>query len=813
MNIEKSKESLLKDKQCLHCKSPVSGDNEYCCLGCKSAHGLISGLGLNNFYKYLEEQVSRDKLQLNRDTKLEEVDMYEFIQEDENGGYSLNLLVEGIHCSSCVWLIEEALKKQEGVTHVRLNMSTRKLVIEWSGKKKSGNKYANLIRNMGYKATAFDPETMKTENDKEQKSLLLALAVAGFSSGNIMLMSVALWSTSQAIMGIATRDFIHLISAIIALPTVVFSGRVFFKSGFKALINKRTNMDIPISIAIILTTAISIWEGINSAEHTYFDSVTMLIFFLLIGRYLDVKSKNKARSAAGDMLKLVSNSALLVDTENGMLKNIPTSKIAIGDIIQVNSGDKFPIDGVLQDGYSTEIDTSIITGESIPREHNYGDEVFAGTVNLGDTVRLQATQLSKKSLLSEVIKLMEKAESSNSKYNDISAKAIKIYAPLVYLAGLSTFLFWYFIGEHDAKESLITAISVLIITCPCAFGLAVPTVQVLSNGRLFRNGIMLKNAEALEKLTKITHAIFDKTGTITKGKPVLQKFDDKLMNKSDVDIIISMASKSNHPYSKAIYDKFSSDVDGSHLSDVENISENAGQGLEYIDEVTGDKYRLGKVSWAVFDGSMSDASYENGKNIKADLQGVSFSKNGHEIINFRFTDEVRADANYVIDGLDEIDIKSKLISGDSVEAVKEIAIEVGFEEYVGAALPADKMQNIEDIHNQNSDNMVLMVGDGLNDAPAMAAADVSISPSSALYITQNSADIVFQGEDLSPILTAIKTAKSSVNVIKQNFAIAFAYNFIAIPVAFLGYVTPLVAAAAMSGSSILVVLNSFRVNK
>jgi Cu2+-exporting ATPase len=768
-------------KECLHCKSEFYGAGDYCCSGCETANKLISGLGLKNFYKYLENQISRTNLKLNDNSVIEEVDMTEFVIKEDDGTYTLNLLVEGLHCSSCVWLIEEALKKQENITHARLNMSTRRLVIKWQGGKKLGSEYTNLIRKMGYKATPFDPETMKTEESKEQRNMLLAMAVAGFASGNIMLLSVALWSTTQEIMGVATRDFIHLISAMIAIPTVVFSGRVFFKSAIVALSNRKTNMDVPISLAIILTTLVSIWEWFDSAEHTYFDSVTMLVFFLLIGRYLDVKSKNKARSAASEMLRLMANSANIIMSD-GSLKTIPASKIQIGDIIQVNTGDKFPIDGVIIEG-ETEIDTSIITGESVPKLHKKDDEVFAGTINLGQTIRIKATKPSEKSLISEVIKLMEKAEDSSTKYNSISDKAVKIYAPLVYFAGLGTFLFWHFYNGAEFKDSLIIGISVLIITCPCAFGLAVPTVQVLASSRLFKNGIMLKNGNALEELSKVTLAVFDKTGTLTLGKP-------KLINKEDIPqehlkIAASLAAKSNHPYSKAIVNEYSG-----KLIDLE-VSELSGKGLEA--EYQGKTYKLGKPDWVI------------GK----EGEGIILSENGKELASFKFSDEIRGNASEIIKELKERNITPSLVSGDNQQEVRRIANLVSIENYRYSVMPNEKVSEVENL--KKGGNSVLMVGDGLNDAPALAHADVSISPSNAIHITQNSADIVFQGERLSPIITCIDTARKSISVIKQNFGIAFVYNLIAIPIAFLGYVTPLVAAAAMSFSSILVVLNSFRV--
>lgn len=541
------------DKKCLHCSTSFSGEGEFCCHGCKAAYNIISSLKLKNFYKYIDNQIDRSDLNL-QDKKFDDIDISEFIIEDDTSQdskstrYTLNLMVDDLHCPSCVWLIEEVLKKQPEIIHARLNMSTKRLVINWHGERFHGNKYVNLIRKLGYNVRSYDPNISSFEDRKKQQSLLVALAVAAFASGNIMLLSVSLWSTSQEVMGIATRDFIHLISAIIAIPTIIFSGRVFFASAFKALINGRSNMDVPISIAIILTALVSVWEWLNSAEHTYFDSVTMLTFFLLIGRYLDVRTRNKARSAVAEMVSYANNSAQKI-LDDGSVKMIPSSKLQIGDIIQVNAGDKIPIDGVIIGG-KTEVDMSIINGESLPKEISKDDEVFAGTLNLGQTIKVKVTEISDKSLLSEIIKLIEKSEHTKTKYDLISDKAISLYSPIVYFSGIITLIFWYIFVDIAFKDAVIIAISVLIITCPCAFGLAVPTVQILSSGALFKRGIMLKNPNALEILSHVSTVIFDKTGTITLGRFELKNRSD--ISDADFDIAYSMAINSSHPYSKAI---------------------------------------------------------------------------------------------------------------------------------------------------------------------------------------------------------------------------------------------------------------------
>ncbi len=710
------------------------------------------------------------------------------VKESENS-YTINLMVDGMHCPSCVAIIENALKKQSEITFARLNLSTKRLKISWNGLKTKADEWVQLINNMGYTALPFDSESSNTLEQQESKFLLRTLAVSAFASMNLMLFSIPLWSSSSAEMGEATRTMFHWIQAIIAIPTIAYCGIPFYSSALKALRSGHTNMDVPISVAIILATLMSLFETINFGEHSYFDSAVMLVFFLLIGRYLEARARGKAREAAKHLLKSLSGFAT-ISLEDGKNQTIPITEIKEGMIVIVASGEKISADGVIISGES-EIDNSLITGESIPHNAKIGDNVFAGTLNISSAIRIKVSKPHEKSLISEIVKLMETAEQSQAHYVTLADRISKWYTPVVHILALATFVGWMVLSNSTSWQvALLYSATVLIITCPCALGLAVPVVQILASSRLMRGGILLKSGSALERMAGITHAVFDKTGTLTLGKPKL--INAEKISSSDMKIAASMAANSKHPLSIAITKEY----DGELLS--LNTTEISGSGLE--SEYDGSIFRLGKPEWCV--SNLEDLSNHS------NVSNIALSKDGNLVTQFEFTDELKSDAHYVIKELNKIGIKTSLLSGDNPEITKSIAQELSISEFKGGLNPKEKNEIIQSM-KQNGFN-VLMVGDGLNDAPSLSSATVSMSPSSAIDITQNAADIVFQGEKLEPILKALKTAKFSQRLVKENFFLATIYNVIAIPIAVLGYVTPLIAAIAMSSSSIIVILNAMR---
>lgn len=704
-----------------------------------------------------------------------------FTTTESDGASSLNLLIDGMHCPSCVAIIENALKKQSAVISARLNLSTKRLQVKWNGGVELGEQWVSLINGMGYRAVPFDPQTAETSEKKEEKFLLRCLAVAGFASGNLMLFSIPLWTSDNVEMGEATRTFFHWIQAAISIPAIAYCGIPFYSSAWKAMRSFKTNMDVPISVAVILATIMSLFETITFGSHSYFDSAVMLLFFLLIGRYLEARARGRARSAAHDLLQMMTGFASVLH-EGGKQESIPLSDIKEGMILLVAAGEKVGADGVVISGNS-EVDTSLITGESQPQKISEGAALFAGTINMIAPITMRVTKAGERSLLWEIIKLMESAEQAQAKYVTVADKISGWYTPVVHILAAGTFIGWMMFSNVQWQVALLYAATVLIITCPCALGLAVPVVQVLASGKLMRSGILLKSGSALERLASITHAVFDKTGTLTLGKPTLTSTHSS----EQLQLAASLAVNSKHPLSQAIVKAYKGELLTLSVDEIQ------GCGLQ------ANGVKLGKRSWAT---NLPDDN-EN-------MLELWLAEDGKEPIRFTFADKLREDAKEIITQLQSIGIKTSLLSGDRQEVTKDIAMKLGIENFAGGLSPVEKTEKIAELKASGAN--VLMVGDGLNDAPSLSSATISISPASAMDITQNAADIVFQGDKLQPVLTALNIAKFSQILVKQNFLLAILYNVIAIPLAVAGYVTPLVAAIAMSSSSLLVIANAMRLN-
>jgi len=773
---------------CQHCGLPNrNAEDKFCCKGCKLACQIINNLGLKNYYqtRLLSNQIKPVKPEENC-----HIDISEFANQIDENIFFINMMIDGLHCAACIWLIENALKKQPMVKKARINMSAKRLYLEWQGDKNDGNNLVRLIFSLGYRLIPFDAEFLQVSEKKYDSSILKALGVAGFASGNVMLISVALWANSSLQMGVATRNLLYWVSALIALPAIIYSGRIFIVSAFNSVKKGRANMDLPIAVAIFLASIISVFEAITKGEHAYFDSVIMLIFFLLVGRYLDFSARRKAFSIVGDLMMLSGISATII---LGNKHKIIASKDLQKDmILNVAMGEKIAADGLIIKG-GGEIDTSIITGESNPKKFLVGDEVFAGMVNLGNALQVKITKVKEETLLAKIVEMVQQIEINKNYYTKIADLVSKYYTPIVHLVALLTFIIWCFglgLGWH---QSLLNAAAVLIITCPCALALAVPVVQIVASGRLLKQGILIKNGDALERLNKINTIVFDKTGTLTIGKPQLVlNHESKAINPKIMQLAASMAIKSNHILSKALVVNFKE-----KLLDLD-IKEVAGMGLvaNYNDE----EMRLGSLRHC--GQSDSFAIYNE------ELPQVFFNYQ-NQITAFTFQDQLRSDAEEAIKQLSSYNLI--LLSGDKKLVVETTARKLGIKDYYFEKTPDQKLNIIQKLKSKN--NNILMIGDGINDAPSLMLADVSISPSSAADISKNIADIIFQGEKLRPILEVIKTSRKSHQIIKQNLAFALFYNLVAVPFAIAGYVVPLFAALAMSSSSIVVVVNALRIRK
>lgn len=693
------------------------------------------------------------------------------------------LTLPDVHCAACIAAVERALRKISGVELARVNLSSRRVTINWRGNDDESSDFAAELAKIGYASHLASIE--EDGQDPVLSSLLKALAVAGFSAMNIMILSVSVWSGADP----ATRHAFHLISAALALPAIVYSGRVFYRSAWEALRHGRTNMDVPISVGVLLAFALSVYDTLHNAAYAYFDASTSLLFVLLAGRTLDHLMRGRARSAVGALERLAPRGANVIRAD-GAIDYVPLSEIKPGMHLLVAAGERVPVDGVVVKGAS-ELDCSLVSGESAWKRAEPGSALQAGVMNVGNPLTLLATVSADGSFLAEMTRMMEAAESGRSTYRRIADRAASLYAPVVHGVALLSMFGWFY-GTGDLHKSVTIAIAVLIITCPCALGLAVPMVQVVAARRLFERGIMARDGSAFERLNDIDTVLFDKTGTLTLGEMRLVNAGD--LQPRLLSLAAAMARVSRHPASTAIALAGA----GRHTAPVEfdSLEEVHGCGIEGR---AGDAvYRLGRPSWA------SNAT-------QVDLGTSSatvLSKDGETTAVFAFEESVRPGARELVQTLRSAGVSVRIFSGDRSAAVSSIAGQLEIEAFSAELLPDEKVEAIRALAAKG--RKVLMIGDGLNDAPALAAAHVSIAPSSATDVGRSASDFVFLGQSLLAVRDIILTAARADVLIRQNFAMAIAYNVVSVPFAIAGLVTPLAAALAMSLSSIVVVGNALR---
>ncbi len=712
-------------------------------------------------------------------------DLTPFVREEPRTGmHLLHLVVEGIHCGGCVARIERRLAREPDVEHARVNLTTRRLVVRWSGRIDRANELAEIVRRLGFEVAAYDPSRLRGADRRQERELLRSMAVAGFAAGNVMLLAISVWAGNATDMGPATRSLLHWFEALIALPAIAYAGQPFFRSAYRALRAGQTNMDVPISLAVLLAPAMSLVETIRGGTHVYFDSAVTLLFFLLIGRYLDSRARGAARSAAERLLALRSASVTLVRPDGTTRAALP-EELEAGQEILVASGERIGADGIVSHG-SSDIDTSAITGESLPQPVREGDRVFAGTLNLAAPIRVRVREAGEGTLLAEIVRLMELAEQKRGRHVALADRIARIYAPFVHSLAALTFAGWWLLAGAPWQQALLYATAVLIITCPCALGLAVPAVQVIASGRLMRRGTLLKSATALERAAEIDSVVFDKTGTLTEGQP---KLVSRNLADADLKAAASLAKASRHPLARALAAAAPS------VAAATGVVEVPGCGL--LRSLPEGEWRLGRRGWACPD---------TGEPVEG--PELWFARPGRKPVRFRFEDRIREDAAETVRSLRSQGMHVALLSGDRRAVVERVARQLDIADWQAELSPDRKVACLQEMTARG--RRVMMVGDGLNDAPALAAAHLSMSPAHAVDISQTAADAVFQGRRLAPVLELRAIAIRARRLVRQNLALSFGYNLIAVPLAVAGHVTPLVAAIAMSASSLTVVGNAFR---
>jgi Cu2+-exporting ATPase len=697
------------------------------------------------------------------------------------------LVVDGMHCGHCMRTVETTLAALPGVIAARVNLSSKRVAVMTRGAPLSPEPFLRALEARGFPATVLVDQSVRPAAVVDH-AYLKRLGVAGFAAANIMLLSVAVWSGHAHDMPASLQTLFHWLSALIALPAIAYAGQPFFVSARQAIAGGRLNMDVPISLGVTLATAMSVFQTIRGTEHVYFDAAITLLFFLLVGRALDHSVRARAASAAENLLGRRAATATVI-APDGTPERIAIGIVRPGMRIAIGAGEQIPVDGTLQSP-AASIDESIVTGESRPRAAVAGDQVYAGTVALTGPLEIVATAKADNSLLADIARLMQTAEQARGRYVRLADRAARLYAPAVHVLGAVTFVGWMMLGA-GWESSLTAAIAVLIITCPCALALAVPVVQVVATSRLFRAGVVVKAADALERFAEVDAVVLDKTGTLTLGRAELVA--DAHVPDPVLATAAGLAALSRHPYAQAVVR--AAKRRGLAVTLANNAREVAGSGVEA--EQGGRVVRLGSARFCDVPAGTDETP------------SLWFRDGLLPAVPLPLADAIRPDAKPVLAVLTRRMSSVEIVSGDTVSAVSSIARDLGIAQWQAGRRPADKIARIEAL--KASGRRVLMIGDGLNDAPALAAGHASVSPSSAADISQMEADAVFQGDGLGPVLTLLDVAAAARRRALENFAIAIGYNVVFVPLAMAGRVTPLIAAIAMSGSSIAVTLNALRI--
>ncbi|BAQ49264.1 MULTISPECIES: heavy metal translocating P-type ATPase [Methylobacterium] len=713
-----------------------------------------------------------------------------FVSAQPDGSSRAEFAVEGVRCAACMSAIERGLAPLPGVASARLNFSDRRLAVTWAPKAEPDiPAVLAALDALGYAAQPFAPGGLADVEAAETKRLIRALAVAAFASMNVMLLAVSVWAGNVSDMTPENRDLFHWIQALIALPAAAYAGRPFYEGAFRGLRAGRVTMDFPITLGVVLTLVMSVVESVSGATHAYFDGAVMLLFFLLIGRVLDQTMLRRTRAFAENIAALRSARATLVEPD-GSLRDVPLAELVPGSRILIRPGERVAADGVVEHGAS-DVDQSLVTGETAAVTVRGGDRVFAGALNGSGALTVTVTAAAGASLLDEVEGLMRRALEARSRALVLADRATRLYVPLVHAAAALTLVGWLVAGA-GWHAALLDAVAVLIVTCPCALGLAIPAVQVVAAGALFREGVLLNDGTALERFAQVDTVVFDKTGTLTLPEPVLMAgtFDPEAS-----ETAARLALSSRHPMATAL----AATAGGSEP--FPGAEEAAGLGVRA--QVDGVELRLGS---ARFCGAEAEAAAALAADPEASV--ICFRAGDGAPVAFPVCQGLRPDAAEVVAGLATLGYRVLILSGDRAAAVASVARRLGVAEWEAGLAPQDKIARIEEL--QRAGRRVLMLGDGLNDAPALATAHASLSPVTAAHVSQAAADALFLGRGLAPVLSVLAAGRRARRLMLQNLWFSAAYNVLAVPLAAVGLLTPLIAALAMSGSSLVVTANALR---
>jgi Cu2+-exporting ATPase len=813
---------------CFHCTLPLPSDDEitasingekqhFCCTGCKAVCEAIYDAGLEGFYQRTPDgQSLAPPPDLPKELLLYDLDevQEEFVSSlGENR--SISLLVEGIHCAACVWLIEHTLHNLAGVQEVKVNLSARRLHLKWDNSKLPLSMVIKRLGQIGYAAVPFDPEVAEGSIKRENRMLLYRMAFSGFTMMNLLWVSIALYSGADQS---EYRGLFHWVGFILATPTLLFSGYPFYKGAWTGLRNLRPSMDLPIAIGATITYLYSIYitfSGSVSGE-VYYDTVVNFLFVILVGRYLEAISKRQAVASTQRLLDLQPRVATVI--RDGEEVIVPTRAVKAGETILIKPGERVPVDGVITWGQSS-IDEALLTGESEAVNKEVGDGISAGTINGNGVLKVEVIGVLKNTALGRIIDLVEEAQASKAPIQGMADRIVPWFVVTTLGLATVTFFWWW---QIDFELALMAATSVLIITCPCAFGLATPMAIAVASGQGARHGILIKNGEVLERLSGINHFVFDKTGTLTEGKMSVttiatleSRWDrdsiDELstVSKALLRKLYALESLSEHPIAQAIVNAGKS-RGFTKAAEIDQFVSKPGAGLS--GRLEGELVVIGTRSWLAENGVTAQPALETMANdLESKGTGIIYcAVAGQEVAVIGVEDQLRAEAPDMVTALKQDGLQLTMLSGDRKRTAEIIAGRLGGLEVIADVLPEEKDQVIQKLQ-QDKQCKVAMVGDGVNDAPALVRSDVGIAMGSGTDVSIASADIVLMSAELNKVRLASALSRRTLRTIRQNIAISITYNVIMVPLAMMTFVSPLVAAISMPISSLLVIGNAARI--